>query len=92
MRQLPAKEASSNGGESIHGSIEDEDAANSVNSKGTRDKALEWEAASCYCSCSIRYEILGKDVIYSQDLGYPILGLRILNPGCKLCWPAHLLI
>ena len=89
---MPAKEASSNGGESIHGSIEDEDAANSVNSKGTRDKALELEAASCYCSCSIRYEILGKDVIYSQDLGYPILGLRILNPGCKLCWPAHLLI
>ena len=78
---MPAKEASSNGGESIHGSIEDEDAANSVNSKGTRDKALEWEAASCYCSCSIRYEILGKDVIYSQDLGYLILGLRILNPG-----------
>ena len=23
----------------------------------------------------------GKDVIYSQDLGYSILGLRILNPG-----------
>ena len=25
--------------------------------------------------------LLGKDVIYSQDLGYSILGLRILNPG-----------
>ena len=25
--------------------------------------------------------MIGKDVIYSQDLGYSILGLRILKPG-----------
>ena len=30
--------------------------------------------------CS-KQRTFGKDVIYSQDLGYSILGLRILNPG-----------
>ena len=31
--------------------------------------------------CLFLCYFLGKDVIYSQDLGYSILGLRILNPG-----------
>ena len=47
---LPAKESRSNGGKSVDNAIKDEDATNNVNSIGTSDKALEWEAVQKYLS------------------------------------------
>ena len=42
---------------------------------------LWWEAGLCRLVRQQERFGFGKSVIYSQDLGYLILGLRILSPG-----------